>query len=436
MFLALSGAILLAGCGGNGDTTSQSTFNNGSGDQPFKPVTHLEHRALVTNYYASNIAVVDTFKIKLTTYTFGTGNQPTYMQPSPDGTLTLVNNTGSNTISSLNNNLEAVKAAVSLSGYTESFVTSRSNKVGFAAVPNYSNGSFRVPGAIVRFNPTDGTLNTQIQFPNVLYLGMDPAEKHLMAFTQSDYLPYWVDLSVLDPNTQVPPYYQINLTDGSGTSVLLSRPVAVYFSSDNSKAYVLSCGIECGGTQPASVTVIDTTTIKPASSTTGSIVTATALHTWTVKGAQNALFDSTNNKLYLVGSTGATITDAGGNRVYDGWFTALDLTNTSPTYTPPTIQIGNGTNRIVRNIKGTYWIGARNCGVQSCISMVNSAATTNAMLPIANGDATGITLVANDGFVYTVEGGELFIYDNNLNVFISQYNTDIKGQAFDVLYID
>jgi DNA-binding beta-propeller fold protein YncE len=435
MFLALSGAILLAGCG-NGDTTSQTTFNNGSGDQPFKPTTHLSHRAVVTNYYASNMAVVDTTLVKLTTFTFPTGNQPTYMQPSPDGTLTLVNNTGSNTISSLNNNLEAVKATVSLSGYTESFVTSVSNKVGFAAVPNYSNGSFRVPGAIVRFNPTDGTLNTQIQFPNVLYLGMDPAEKHLMAFTQSDYLPYWVDLSVLDPNTQVPPYYQINLTDGSGNPVLLSRPVAVYFSSDNSKAYVLSCGIECGGTQPASVTAIDTTTIQPATSTTGSTITATALHTWTVNGAQGALFDSANNKLYLAGSTGATITDTGGNKVYDGWFTALDVTNTSPTYTPPTIQIGNGTNRIIRLIKGTYWVGARNCGVQSCISMVNSTATSKTMLPIANGDATGMALAANNGYVYTVEGGMLFIYDNNLNVFISQYNTNVKGQAFDVLYID
>jgi hypothetical protein len=68
--------------------------------------------------------------------------------------------------------------------------------------------------------------------------------------------------------------------------------------------------------------------------------------------------------------------------------------------------------------------------------MVNSAATTESMLPIANGDATGITLATNNGFVYTVEGGMLFIYDNNLNVFISQYNTNLKGQAFDVLYID
>lgn len=438
MFFALLGSISLAGCG-NGDTTSQSTYNNGSGDQPFKPTTHLSHRAIVSNYYASNLQVVDTTEEKLTTYTFATGSQPTYMQSSPDGTLTFINNTGSNSISSLNNNQEAVKATIGLSGYTKSFVTSVSNKVGFAAVPNYSNGTFRTPGAIVRFNPTDGSVNTQnIQFPNVLYLGMDPAEKHLMAFTQSDYLAYWVDLTTLDPSTQVPPYFPLTLTDTLGNPVSLSRPVAVFFSTDNTKAYVLNCGPECGGTTPANVTVIDATSIKtPSSPTTATGGTATVLAVWQVNGAQVGMIDRKANKLYLAGSTGSIVTDSAGNNVFDGYFTAIDLTNTSSTYTPPSIQVGNGTSRIIRNISGTFWIGARNCGAANCITMVNSALTSAAPLSTTpNGDATGITLATNTGFVYTIEGGELYIYDKNLNPFVSQYNTDVKGQAFDVLYIN
>ena len=36
----------------------------------------------------------------------------------------------------------------------------------------------------MRFNPTDGSLNTDIPFPYVQYLAMDTAEKHLLAFTQ------------------------------------------------------------------------------------------------------------------------------------------------------------------------------------------------------------------------------------------------------------
>ena len=117
LILALLGAILLAGCGVR-DTTSQTTFNNGSGDQPFKPITHLSHRSVVSNYFAGDLAGdgCSHDQDRLTTFTFATGSQPTYMQSSPDGTLTFVNNTGSNSISSLNNNLEAIKGTISLGG--------------------------------------------------------------------------------------------------------------------------------------------------------------------------------------------------------------------------------------------------------------------------------------------------------------------------------
>ena len=130
---------------------------------------------------------MDATQNRLTNYTFAVGSEPTYMQLSPDGTLTLVNDTGSEAISSLNNLQESVKGTISLSGFTESFVSSVNNKFGFAAVSNYNNGTYRTPGAIVRFNPTDGSLNTQIQFPSVHYLGMDGLEKHLLAFTAVSY---------------------------------------------------------------------------------------------------------------------------------------------------------------------------------------------------------------------------------------------------------
>jgi hypothetical protein len=59
------------------------------------------------------------------------------------------------------------------------------------------------------------------------------------------------------------------------------------------------------------------------------------------------------------------------------------------------------------------------------------------MLPTAKGDATGISLTANSGDIYTIEGGELNLYDKKTNPIPPSVNaTDIKGQAFDVLYID
>jgi len=461
----------MAGCGGNGDTTSQTTYNNGSGDQPYKPKTHLSHRAIVSNYYAGALDVIDTTQDRLTTYTFAVGSEPTYLQPSPDATLTLVNNTGSNTISSFNNLQEKVGATIDLGGWTQSFVSSMSNEFAFAAVPNISNGNPpNLPGGIVRFNPMDGSLNTGIQFPYVTYLAIDTAEQHLLAFTQGapvetvngttvseDDIANWVDLTTNDPATGVPPYYTLSL------SVSLSRPEAAFFStatvngSTHTVAYILSCGLECGGSSSASVTEIDTTTITPLTpGTTGSVATATVLNQWTVSGARIGLIDTTTNTLYVAGSTASSTaidcpfadlgtpacatTANGGNNVQNGFFTMINLAAPPPSGTAvPAIPIGNGVKRWIRNVNGVYWVASLNCGVQSCVTLVTPTATsaTAAVLASANGDATGITEVVNSGEVYTIEGGQLYIYDQNGTQVIQQnYNTDIKGQGSDVLYID
>jgi DNA-binding beta-propeller fold protein YncE len=438
---ALLGAFVLAGCGGNGDTTSQTTFNNGSGDQPFKPTTHLSHRSLVSNYYASVLSVMDTTQDRLTTYTFPVGTEPTYLQPSPDGSLTLVNNKGSNTISSLNNNLEAVKATINLGGWTESFVTSVSNKVGFAAVYNYSNGNPpNLPGAINRFNPTDGSLNTAIPFPFVQYLAMDPAEKHLLVFTKDDTSSpngddnaYWVDLTTDDPVTGVPAVSVLALPAGT-----LSSPVGAFFSSDGTKAYILSCGVECGGSGGAIVTEIDAMSYNISNQATNYLPNihqgaATVVTQWAVNGARIGLIDLTANKLYVAGSTGASLTDSGGNTVQDGWFTVIDLT--ALTAGSP-IRTGNGVKRWIRNINGAFWVASMGCGVQSCVSIVNPPTSPAFLLDLPKGDATGISLSGNSGEVYTIEGGQLFIYNQSGQPLTSQYNTDIKGQGSDVLYID
>ena len=447
MLLALVGAVFSAGCGGcSGDTTCQSDFNNGTGDQPFKPTTHLSYRSIVTNYYAGALNVVDAYKDRLTTYSFTVGTQPTYMQSSPDGTLTLVNNTGSGTISSFDNRQEAVKATIILQGYTESFVTSQSNKFGFAAVYNYSNGIptnnngtiENAPGAIARFNPTDGSLLPFVPLTYVRYLAMDVAEKHLLAFTDmpepntavdpnvndTAYQAHWVDLTV-NTAENLPALSILPLPFGT-----LSRPVAAFFSTDGNTAYILNCGVECGGSSntingtmyPAWITVVNVS--NPAAAT----VTAQ----WGVQGAQVGYMDLTGNKLYVAGSA-TKLTDSGGNTVGDGHFTIVDLT-AGPT---ASITIGNGSKRIIRNINGVFWIGAQNCGVQSCITMVDpkTTQTTIAPLSLPKGDATGITLNLNSGEVYTIEGQELQIYDQKANPIISEYNTDVHGQGYDVLYI-
>jgi hypothetical protein len=364
------------------------------------------------------------------------------MQSSPDGTLTLVNNTGSNSISSFNNNLEAVKATINLGGSTQSFVTSVDNKVGFAAVPNYSNGNPPIlPGAIARFNPTDGSLNTAVPLPNVQYIAMDTAEKHLLAFSGSDDIARWVDLTTLDVNG-LPVVSVLNLP-----APTFSRPVAAFFSTDNTKAYILSSGVELGGvgltlalpanTTCASTGSISSTCTYPAWVTEIDVTNPAApaiVNQWGVLGARRGLIDLTANKLYVAGSSSnITVTDSGGNNVQNGYFSAVNLAVSTP---PAPILIGNGSKTLIRNINGVFWVGSINCGVQSCISLVNPSTGAAATLSAANGNGTGISLSVNSGEVYTIEGGEFFIYDQHGNPISSQYNTDIKGQVYDVLYIN
>ena len=367
------------------------------------------------------------------------------MQSSPDGTLTFVNNTGANSISSFNNNLEAVKATISLGGWTQSFVTSTSNKFGFAAVYDYSNGNPpALPGAIARFNPTDGSLNTFIPFANVRYLAMDTAEKHLLAFTDVDSNARWVDLTALDANG-LPIVSVLALPAGTLSAPTLSDPVAAFFSTDSTKAYILNCGLECGGssttltlppnTNCASTNSVSATCTYPAWVTEIDVTNPavpTIVNQWGVLGARQGLIDLTANKLYVAGSA-ANLVDSNGNNVQDGYFSAIDLTVSTP---PTAIRIGNGVKTLIRNINGVFWVGSKNCGVQSCITMVNPSAGTATVLSTAKGDGTGVSLSANSGEVYTIEGGEFFIYNQSGNPISSEYNTDIKGQAYDVLYIN
>ena len=447
--------MILTGCSNqntgikdNGDTTSQTSCSTASGKVSCRTTTHLLHRSIVSNYFAGALDVVDTTQNRATSFAFPVGLQPTYLQPSPDSTLTLVNNTGSNTLSSFNNLAEAVKATIDLGGFTESFVTTLNNKSGFAAVPSYSNGTGNIPptpatGAIVRFNPTDGSLNTAIPFLNVRILALDnpPAEKHLLAFTDSDDNAHWVDLTTINPATQLPVVSVLALPPGT-----LSRPVAAFFSSDNNTAFILSCGTECGGTSPASVTAIDVS---------NDAATPAVLKTWSVNGARIGLIDLTANKLYVAGSTNTSFSndcafinlatcDAnnnGGHNVQDGWFNVIDLTDLTALAPPPvTIRIGNGVKRWIRNINGAFWVASLNCGVESCVSRVNATATSASVLANANGSATGISLAAIKGDstddVYTIEGGELYIYDQQGNSVKSDLSTDIKGEARDVSYIN
>jgi len=186
------------------------------------------------------------------------------------------------------------------------------------------------------------------------------------------------------------------------------RPIYGVFSSDDSKAFILSCGAECGGTA-AHVTVLDM-----SSNTPGASVAVTA--------ATVGLLDGQN--LYVAGTT-----PVGG---------ALDVVNTGTlTVSKSGVAISGGFHHAMALASNNkLFVAAVTCttGTQGCLTIFNTSAQT-AVVDTFKGDVTGLQPIANRNVVYVTEGGELRIYDTGTDAEQSK-QIDITGKAADVRTIN
>lgn len=201
----------------------------------------------------------------------------------------------------------------------------------------------------------------------------------------------------------------LNTADNSVKTVTgtgLDRPSYAVFSSDDSKAFILNCGAECGGTQ-ASVSVLDTSAL-------------TITQTVSVDAATIGMSDT--NNLYVAGT--------GPN---GGSATVLPLSSLTP---GKPIGIGNGFHQVIAMFQSKLIIGARTCST-GCMSIIDPSAGTAVVDP-PKGDVTSITAITPRKVVYATEGGEVRIYDLTTNQELLNNNTpliDVVGKAASVLYV-
>ena len=201
----------------------------------------------------------------------------------------------------------------------------------------------------------------------------------------------------------------INTSDNSVKTVTgtgLDHPSYAVFSADDSKAYILNCGSECGGTQ-ASVSVLDTSAL-------------TITQTVNVDAATIGMSDT--NNLYIAGT--------GPN---GGSATVLPLSSLTP---GKAIGIGDGFHQVIALFQSKLIIGARTCS-KGCMSIIDPSAGT-AVVDSAKGDVTSITAITPRKVVYATEGGEVRIYDLTTNQELLNNNTpliDVVGKAASVIYV-
>jgi len=356
------------------------------------------------------------------------GATPGQMVVTPNRLQTLVFSPSDNRFTLISNGSESASTGTNLPGFTESFVVSPDSLTAYIAVPTAPVVG-QSPGIVEVLNLNNGGLTGQIDIPAVRHLAIGHTGNRVLAFSDNSN-----SVAVITFGTGNPTVTYLGGFD---------RPVNAFFSGDDSQAFVLNCGAECGGIQ-AGVQVLDLNTV-----TSGTQVGACSSVAPVVCAGSVAVVDGTT--MYLAGipfnadgtpfaqpCTGETTAATS-----CGLLTVIDLANLSVTKSGIVITDGFH-NRMALGANGQLFVGARDCTeiiavntgdeVRGCLSIYNTL-TDAVVIPPANGNVTGIEPIPNRTVVYLVQGGELQIYDTTTDK-LQKTQIDVSGELVDVRTVD
>ena len=378
-----AGVLLLGSCGGSYKSNSAPT------------TSQLTKRAFLSNEFSGAIQIVNASNDTLNTHAIPGGSSPQTMVLSGNKAITLVFNAGGNFLLQVDNATEAGIKTANLPGYTDSIALSSDGSKAYAAMRNAPSGTGTPLGVVAFVDFTAGSY-TPVDVPLARRLVLGPSGAKLLVFSDNSN-----SVSVIDTATKA-----VTVVPG------FDRPAWGVFSSDSSKAYIMNCGPECGGTT-ASVTELDNLATAPTLGTNTPVSAATV-----------GLLDGTN--LYVAGTVTA---GAGGGR--------LDVLNSGTlAVTQSGVVINDGYHTTMTVSNGHLFVGARACSnvAEGCLSIYNSGGT--ATIGTAKGEVTGMQAISGRMRVYVIEGGELRIYDSTSNTEVLPAPIDIVGKAWDVKAID
>ena len=378
-------ALFLASCGGGSSSPSSAPTTS-----------QLTKRALVSNEFSGNIQIVNAATDVLSTHFFASGTSPQTMVVSGNKQFTFIFNAGGNVLLKVDNATEAGVTTATLPNYTDSLAVSSDGTKAYAAVRNASSTT-GTPLGVVSFVDYTANAHTTVDVPLARRLVLGPSGAKLLVFSDNS-----DSVTVIDTATKA-----VTVVGG------FDRPVWGVFSSDSTKAFIMNCGPECGGTT-ASVTELDNLGGVPAPGTNTPVSAATI-----------GLLDGSN--LYVAGTV---TTGTGGGR--------LDVLSTSGlTVTKSGVVINDGYHTTMAISNSRVFVGARACSnvAEGCLSVYNSGAGS-ATIETPKGEVTGMQAISGRLIVYVIEGGELRIYDSSTSTEKLPSPVDIVGKAWDVKAID
>jgi hypothetical protein len=362
----------------------------------------------------------------------GSSINPAMMVLSNNRQTTLAVDATGQSVQVVNNTTESYTGSpVALQGTTESVVISVDGAKGYAAVPNVSipQGS---PGGVevMDLSLTQPAISGRVPIPSAHYVVQSGDGNKLLVFSDNS-----------DSVTIVSPF---NILPGHQDSTCLpsvctfasgfDRPVFGFFSSDNTQAWILNCGPECGG-QQASVQVLN-------------LVNGTAGPPTPIPGGATVGFVK-NQTLYVAGTAAmgsGNETCSGGTPAICGRLSVVDLPSMTVTGAAAGVEIPDGYHtHMDMSAKGQLFVGSRNCTnivpvnsgdpQRGCLAIFDTT-NGNVVIPPDNGDVTGLQPITNRNVFYVVEGGELRIYDTTTDQIYRTTSIDVFGNAVDVKLVD
>ncbi len=411
----------------------------------------LKYRAFITNNVSSGSGAAGIFIVNAVTDVrpiispISAGNTPGMMVVTPNRAQTVVfsgNGTqfSDNQLSLVNNAAETVANKLTLPGMTESFVVSPDSSSVYVAVPTAPVVG-QSPGIMGVISLSSGNLTGQVEVASVRYLSIDNSGNRILAFSDNSN-----SIAVITPSN-------IGIANAVTLVGGFDRPVAAFFSSDDSTAYVINCGAECGG-QQASVQKLEMTPAQCLPDGVCAPVPVPASSVALVNGSTMYLAGTP----YSGGTPSQPCTGQTTAATTCGLLTIVDLSTLTVTNSGIVITDGYH-NRIALGANGQLFIGARSCTeistateTRGCLSIYNTLPATkvgsvlpgSVLIPPASGDVTGIQPIATRNVVYVVQNFALNIYDDTIDAL--EYNpndpnnpgqvTNLIGQFVDVKTVD
>lgn len=390
--VALISVLTFTACGGS----------SSSSQAPANPTSKVAKRVYVLNQFAAKVQIVDASNDTVTNFLIPSDVLSFFVNGESlvrAGSKTLVVDTGSNLLHEIDDVKEERIAAVALDGFTESVVVTSDGATAYAAIPSLGRIEVIDLAAGKALVPIDG-------IPGVRRLALAKNNGKLLAFSND------LDTIVV-----------VNTSDKtkSGPIAGFDRPYTAVFSADDTKAFVLSCGVECGGAA-AKVSVLDL-----SDNTVGASVA--------VGGATVGMLDGSS--LYVAGSPAASTSTTNG-----GTLNVVNVANTAALTASADVAISDGLHHtIVQVATGKLYIGAKRCTVinnppvnKGCLSVFTTSGTTP-VVGAARGDVTSIATIKNRSVVYVTQGGDLDIYDSATDT-LQAKQIDFSGKVVDAKEVD